>query len=122
MANTSIYAAFERMWVHVSNAISDTVRTFHVTVTGNETSGYTANKTFAEISQAHASGSILYCLLPDENMMMPLLVADTTEVFTFSATGGFQGAVVTIRNDNTVSFEVFTLEETTKADIDVLLD
>lgn len=59
MANKSILAAFERMWQHTVAAI-EKMNSFIVTFTGNDTDGYTADKTYAEVAAAIDAGKIVY--------------------------------------------------------------
>lgn len=122
MANASIYAAFERMWAHTANALSNTVRKFTVTVTGNNSDGYTADKTFAEIKAAYDTGSLIYCSLPDENLVLPLITNPSNGMAGFTMTSGHTEILVGINTNNEVQVEINELTGMTNTEIDALLD
>lgn len=98
----------------ITNAIED-AKVFHVTITGNAESGYTSNKTFAEINEAYKSGKPVYCNLIIDGLpfvLPPLAIIEVMESALFGGYAGNEGIIVMYTPDGiTVSSAVMVTED-----------
>jgi hypothetical protein len=91
-----------------SSAVTIDTTDFEVTVSGDPESGFSANKSFAEISNAYTTGRTVVCYLEMSGALCSLVTFPSVDapMFGFCVTIGLMGSImVSIASDNSVTVE-----------------